>query len=813
MSTTSAEKRPDPDALLARVQQDEARQRRGKLKVFFGASAGVGKTYAMLEAARKRKAEGADVVVGYVEPHGRDETERLLEGLEQLPFRIAEYRGASLHEFDLDAALARKPALLLVDEFAHTNVAGSRHAKRWQDVEELLAAGIDVYTTVNVQHIESLNDVVAQITGARMQETVPDKVFDEADEIELIDITPDELLQRLKEGKVYLPERAQHALENFFRKGNLIALRELAMRAAADRVDAEMREYRDEHAIRDTWAAGECLMVCVGPDAQAEKLVRAGKRIATALHARWLVVYVETPELLRMPEAERNRRIDLLRLAESLGAESVTLDGPTAAQALLEYARTRNVNRILVGKPNRRGWRRWLRPSTTSQLVAHARDMDVYVVSGEDAARARLGPVLARSSAYLGLAAGKSDKKRAPGYAWALATSAICTAICWVLKAWFDLPNLIMVYLLGAAIIAARFGRGPAVLSAILNVAAFDFFFVPPYFSFAVSDTQYLVTFAVMLAVTLIIGNLTASVRLQARVAGHRERRTASLYAMSRELAGARGAENLATIAVRHTSEVFDSQVVVLLPDAAGRIAHPRGASLPGSLRGADLSVAQWVFDHAQNAGLGTDTLPGSDAIYLPLKSTGTAPAETGAKKPATAAAGARARRAGAASRKPAPRAAARTAASARDFRRPGRAGARARASRRPGAPGRNPRRKRAHAQCAAVGDFARPAHPARGHRRIGEHAGRRRSGAARVQAQGDGAGDLRSGEADDAAGEQHPRHDALRNRRAAAEPAMAAAGGNRRRGAEPDAALPCRDARWRWTCRRTCRWCRSMAC
>ncbi|MBE0624122.1 MAG: sensor histidine kinase KdpD [Burkholderiales bacterium] len=637
MSAFEPEKRPDPDALLARVQQDDARQRRGKLKVFFGASAGVGKTYAMLEAARKRKAEGIDVVVAYVEPHGRDETERLLEGLEQLPPRIAEYRGASLREFDLDAALARKPALALVDEFAHTNVAGSRHAKRWRDVEELLAAGIDVYTTVNVQHIESLNDVVAQITGARMQETVPDKVFDEADEIELIDITPDELLQRLKEGKVYVPERAQHALENFFRKGNLIALRELAMRAAADRVDAEMREYRDEHAIRDTWAAGENLMVCVGPDAQAEKLVRAGKRMAAALHARWLVVYVETPELLRMPETERNRRIDLLRLAESLGAESVTLDGPSAAEAILEYARARNVNRVLVGKPNRRGWRSWLRPSTTSQLVRQARDIDVYVVSGEDAARTRLAPVLARSSAYLGLAPEGSGKKRAPGYVWAVATSALCTAICWGLKARFDLPNLIMIYLLGAAMIAARFGRGPAVASAILNVAAFDFFFVPPFFTFAVADTQYVATFAVMLAVTLIIGNLTASVRLQARVAGHRERRTASLYAMSRELAATRGAENLARIAVRHTSEVFDSQVVLLLPDADGRIAHPREASLPGSLRGADLSVAQWVYDHGQNAGLGTDTLPGGDAIYLPLKITGSSLAETGAKKQAAA--------------------------------------------------------------------------------------------------------------------------------------------------------------------------------
>src|SRR5450759_4150577 len=538
-----------------------------------------------------------------------------------------------------------------------------------------------------------------------------------------------------------------------------------------------MREYRDEHAIRDTWAAGECLMVCVGPDAQAEKLVRAGKRMAMALHARWLVVYVETPELLRLPEAERNRRIDLLRLAESLGAEAVTLDGPTAAQALLEYARTRNVNRILVGKPNRRGWRSWLRPSTTNQLVKHAGDVDVYVVSGEDAARVRLGPVLARSSAYLGLAAGGSGKKRARGYAWAVAASALCTAICWVLKAWFDLPNLIMVYLLGASIIAARFGRGPAVMSAVLNVAAFDFFFVPPFFSFAVSDAQYLVTFAVMLAVTLIIGNLTASVRLQARVAGHRERRTASLYAMSRELAAARGIENLAKIAVRHTSEVFDSQVAVLLPDADGRIAHPRGPSLPNSLRGADLSVAQWVFDHGQNAGLGTDTLPGNDALYLPLKSTGPPPAETGAKKHTPP--------------KPAPRAPTRTTAFARNLRWPGRAGARARAACRSGTARRNPRRKRAHAQFAAVLDFARPAHPACRDRRIGEHSGRRRSGAGRAKTQGTGASDLRSVAADGPAGEQHPRYDALRDRRAATEQAMAAAGGDRRRRAEPDAVWP----------------------
>ncbi len=633
MASARLDQRPDPDALLARVKEEEARERRGKLKVFFGASAGVGKTYAMLEAARRRKAEGADVVVGYVEPHGRVETERLLEGLEALPLREIAYGGASLREFDIDAALARKAALLLVDELAHSNAPGSRHAKRWQDVEELLDAGFDVYTTVNVQHIESLNDVVAQITGARMQETVPDKVFDQADDIELIDITPDELLQRLKEGKVYLPERAQHALENFFRKGNLIALRELAMRAAADRVDAEMRGYRDEHAIQEPWAAGECLLVCVGPDVQAERLVRAGKRMASALRAQWIVVYVETPDLVRMSAADRNRGIDVLRLAESLGAQSVTLSGASAPQALLDYARTRNVNRILVGRPNRRGWRSWLRPSTTSELVRRSEDIDVYVASGESSAPARFAPMLARSSAYFGVQSGKSAKKRLPGYAWAVATVAISTAVCWLVRDRFDLPNLIMIYLLGAAIIAARFGRGPAVLSAMLNVAAFDFFFVPPYFSFAVSDTQYLVTFAIMLVVALIIGNLTASVRLQARVAGHRERRTALLYAMSRELGASRGVENLAKIAVRHTSEVFDSQVALLLPDADGCIVYPRGTGLPSSLHGADLSVAQWVFDHAQTAGLGTDTLPGSDAIYLPLQSTGPALPDAGTKE------------------------------------------------------------------------------------------------------------------------------------------------------------------------------------
>src|ERR1700741_1003229 len=360
--------RPDPDALLARVQREEAKTKRGKLTVFFGATAGVGKTYSMLEAAHERRRKGEDVVVGYVEPHGRPETEALLQGLEQIPHLHVSYRGRSLRDFDLDAALARKPALLLVDELAHSNPAegepAPRHAKRWQDVEELLVAGIDVYTTVNVQHVESLNDVVAGITGVRMQETVPDAGFEDADEVGLRAPPPDELLERLRAGKVYVPEQARHALENFFRKGNLIALRELALRTTAERVDRAMEEYRAGQGIRSTWAAGERLLVATVPDEQGERLVRAGKRMATALHADWIVCYVETPDLLRLSEEKRNARIALLRLAESLGAETVTLSGRTAGEGLAAYARERNVTRIVIGRPRRPLWRGPFPPST-----------------------------------------------------------------------------------------------------------------------------------------------------------------------------------------------------------------------------------------------------------------------------------------------------------------------------------------------------------------------------------------------------------------------------------------------------------------
>jgi len=613
--------RPDPDQLLAQVRATEALAERGRLTIFFGANAGVGKTYAMLEAAQRRHAEGVDVVVGYVELHGRPETERLLAGLELLPPRLAEVGGSMRRELDLDAALRRKPRLLLVDELAHANLSVGgvppRHQKRWQDVDELLDAGIDIYTTFNVQHLESLNDVVAQITGVRQLETLPDRVFDRADEVKLVDLPPDDLLQRLREGRVYLPHQAERALENFFRKGNLIALRELALRKTADRVDQAMREYRQQKAVSGAWAARERLLVAVGPDAQAERLVRAGRRLADGLGAEWLVVYVETPDLIGLSEADRNRRIAILRLADSLGAEAITLGGPAAAPELLEYARTRNVTRLLVGAPRRPRWRRLLWPGTTDKLLAASREIDVIVIgaapNGERAAAPReAGPLTATAD----------RKRRWPRYGLAVLSTLAATGVCTLLYEWIPglgLANLVMLYLLSTALVAVYAGRRAAILSSVLGVLAFDFMFVPPRFDFAVSDAQYLITFATMLIVALIIGNLNASVRLQARVAGHRERRTALLYAMSRQLAATRGREEMARVAVQHVGQVFASRAVLLFGDEDGRVRYPRAERLEGSFAGADLGVAQWVLDHGKPAGLGTDTLSGATGLYLPL--------------------------------------------------------------------------------------------------------------------------------------------------------------------------------------------------
>ena len=614
-----AETRPDPDQLLAHVQAEEARAKRGRLRIFFGASAGVGKTYAMLEAAHNIRRNGTDVVVGYVEPHGRADTESLLEGLEQLPFLEVNYRGIVRREFDLDAALKRHPAVLLVDEFAHSNVTGGepapRHPKRWQDIQELLDAGINVWTTVNVQHLESLNDLVYQVSGVRQRETVPDKVFDEATDIELIDLPPDDLLARLRAGKVYVADEAATAVERFFRTPNLMALRELALRKVADRVEAAARALPTDRAR--TRLAGDRVLVAVGPDEQAEQLVRAGKRMSDALDAAWTVVYVETPELLRLSDAERNRRIDVLRLAESLGAETVTLDGPSAAAVLLEYAQTRNATRVVVGSPKARGWRRWLRPSTPEHLIRNARTFDVVTIAAtEDRAPQR------KSTGVI-----FPDENGRPvrweRYGWALATTALCTGIAFAMYPRFELSNLVMVYLLGVTVAGLRFGRAPSLVTAALNVIAFDFFFVPPRYSMAISDAQYLVTFAVMLTIAFVIANLMASIRQQTRVAGARERRTALLYAMSRELVATRGVDSLARVAVSHIAEVFQCQAVVLLPNIDGKLTYPRDLPLERSLHGADLAIAQWVLDHGRQAGLGTDTLPAAPALYVPLQEDG----------------------------------------------------------------------------------------------------------------------------------------------------------------------------------------------
>ncbi|HTT06094.1 MAG TPA: sensor histidine kinase KdpD [Steroidobacteraceae bacterium] len=610
-----AEVRPDPDKLLAHVQAEEARAQRGRLHIFFGASAGVGKTYSMLAAARGARAAGRDVVVGYVEPHGRVETEGLLEGLERLPTLTVRYRSLVRQEFDLDAALRRHPEILLVDELAHSNLTGGapplRHPKRWQDIEELLEGGISVWTTVNVQHLESLNDLVAQITGVRQRETLPDRVFDEADEVELIDLPPEDLLARLHAGKVYIHDEVANAVERFFRPPNLMALREMALRRVADRVEAEARASAGVGELQPR-LPGERILVATGPDRQSEQLVRAGKRLADALDARWVVVYIETPQLLKLSEAQRNRRIDILRLAESLGAETVTIDGPTAADALLEYAQRRNATRVIVGSPKRFGLRALLRPSVPLELAKRARGFDVITIA--PAEHASVAAQRARD---------RPDnlpvQVRWDRYGWAAAISAACTIIAFLMYPRFELVNLVMVYLLGATVAGLRLGRGPSVLTTIVNVAIFDFCFVPPRYTFAVSDAQYVVTFTVMLIVGLVGANLMASVRQQTRVAGARERRTALLYAMSRELAATRGIAQLARVAVRHIAEVFACKAVVLLPDENGKLQVPREQPLEQSLRGPELAIAQWVADHGREAGLGTDTLPAAPALYVPL--------------------------------------------------------------------------------------------------------------------------------------------------------------------------------------------------
>ncbi len=598
-----AAERPDPDRLLAQIHADEARARRGRLKIFFGASAGVGKTYAMLAAAHA--AEALDVLVGVVETHGRAETQALVDGLARLAPRPVAYRDRVLTEFDLDAALARKPALLLMDELAHSNAAGSRHAKRWQDVEELLQAGIDVWTTMNVQHLESLNDIVGGITGVRVHETVPDRVFDTADEVVIVDLPPDDLLQRLKDGKVYLPQQAERAVRNFFRKGNLIALRELALRRTADRVDDEMLQYRRHGAVQPVWSTRDSLLACVGPGDHGEKTVRQAARLATRLDVPWHAVYVETPAQQRLPDATRRRILRTLELAQAMGAQTATLAGQDVADTLVGYARQHNLCKVVLGRGDRP--RRWpWRQALADRIGALGADLDVLQVALPTVRRVRKE-----------LPAGGSETRVSwRPYAMSAAACTATAVLAAPLAGVLELANIVMLFLLAVVGVALRYGRGPAVLAAFLSVGVFDFFFVSPRFSLAISDVQYLVTFGVMLVVALVIGQMTAGLSYQARVAQRREDRMRALYEMSRDLSGALMREQVGEIAARFLAAQFNARSALLVAGDDDRLLPAAAAADAPEL---DAAIAQWSFDQGAAAGCGTDTLAASPTLYLPL--------------------------------------------------------------------------------------------------------------------------------------------------------------------------------------------------
>lgn len=610
------EQRPDPDQLLAQVQEASGRAGRGRLKIFFGACAGVGKTYAMLSAARALAGVGpaptgansGDILVGIVETHGRAETEALLPGLARLPPQRLSYKGSELAEFDLDAALARRPALILVDELAHSNLAGCRHPKRWQDVEELLAAGIDVWTTMNVQHLESLNDIVGGITGIRVWETVPDRVFDAADEVVIVDLPPDDLLRRLKEGRIYLPRQAEQAVRNFFRKGNLIALRELALRRTADRVDSQMQRYRQRGAPPPAYGNREALLVCLGTAGDDDKTLRSTARLAAQLDATWHAVHVETPGVQRQPQAARERALRLLRLAQEMGAETATLAGQEVAGAVVEYARRHNLARVLIGRRRRRllPWRRGL-AERIGELGAELDVMQIARPPRRHAADPLRNEVRAPAA----------NGPRWRPYAVSAAACGLAALLASLLFPLFELPNIVMLFLLAVVGVALRCGRGPAVLAAFLSVAAFDFFFVQPRLSFNVSDIQYLVTFGVMLVVGLVIGQLTARLSFQAHVAQEGENRMRALYEMSRSLSAALLPEQVAEIGSRFLAAEFDARSALLVADDQDALQAPLGAGEPPEL---DAAVAHWCYQHRSAAGPGTDTLPAGATLYLPLR-------------------------------------------------------------------------------------------------------------------------------------------------------------------------------------------------
>lgn len=606
-------KRPDPDQLLNHIRRDEAQEKRGKLKIFLGYVAGVGKTYAMLETAQQRHQEGLDVVVGYIETHGRVETDTLLKGLEVIPRRETVYRDITLAEMDTDAILARRPHIVLVDELAHTNVPGSRHTRRYQDVLELLHSGIDVYTTVNIQHLESLNDVVSQVTGVTVRETVPDHILDEAHEIELIDLPVDELLARLEAGKVYIPAQAERALRKFFRPGNLTALREMALRQAAERVDEQMRAYMQTHAIPGPWPAGERLLVCVSPSPLSERLVRTTRRLARRLDAEWIAAYVEIPGHANLPAADEERVAQTLHLAEELGAQTVQLTGRSVAETLTNYALSRNVTKIVAGKPLRPRWREWLHGSIIDQILRYSQGMDVYVISG----KAELSqPSTSR------LTSARQKVAWRP-YLLSAGLVLLVTLLGLPLRPFVTPTNLVMLYLVAVMLAAVWLGRRPAIMASFLSVIAFDIIFVPPYYTFVVADAEYLLTFAGLLAVGLVISSLAARAQEQARAARRRETQTAALYELSQRLAGVSSLPDIARTTVDHVQTTFNGPAAIFLPDGAGEHLTLLAGTANFELETDGNAVADWTFRQGQPAGRLTDTLTGVDGYYLPLQTSG----------------------------------------------------------------------------------------------------------------------------------------------------------------------------------------------
>ena len=599
--------RPNPDMLLAALQtQNAPARRRGRLKVFLGMAPGVGKTYAMLEAARRERAAGREVVIGYVETHGRKETDALTEGLPAIPRRTSEYRGMALEEMDLDAVLARRPQLALVDELAHTNAPGSRHPKRHQDVLELLDAGIDVFTTLNVQHVESRAEAVRQITGVSIRETLPDTVLDGAD-FELVDLPPEELRARLAAGKVYLPESAQAAQAHFFRAGNLAALRELALRLAAEHAGQDVLAYRQAHHIADAWKSGQRLLVAVSPSPTSASLVRWTRRLAGELQARWLALYVEGPRPL---SAEDQARLDRhLALARELGAEVITTTDDDAVRGILRMAREQNVTQLVVGKPA--GWRALdlLRGgSLLNRLILDSGNIDVHVVRAEGQVSPLQAPAAPRFEG--------ADRR---DYLVALGVVAAVTAVNALLQRGLGYQSLALVYLLSVVVLAMFVGRGPTLAAATVTALLWNFLFVPPLFTFRISGATDAMLFFTYFVVALAMGHLAARLRAQQRAERRREERATALFLLTRELAGATDFADLLAIVVREVGKTFGVAVALALRgDAQGMALTPYFAST-WALNEKEQGVALWAFEHRQPAGRGTATLPAAEGLHLPL--------------------------------------------------------------------------------------------------------------------------------------------------------------------------------------------------